>query len=122
MSRILFVDDDVLSLQLMSQVSLLLGCQAIVCASPRHALVLAANECPDLILVDMQMDEMDGSEFVRQMRSLPEIAHLPVIIYTAGVDYYDKDKALLAGANGFLEKPISVSLLSQTIQTYALPG
>ncbi len=122
MKRILFIDDDVLALQLMSKVTSLLGYQAILSTSPRSGLDLAANEKPELIMVDMQMDEMDGPEFVQLVRQSPGIAHLPILIFSAGTGRSDEETARQAGANGFLQKPVGLNALSNAVQTFAMPG
>lgn len=119
MTRVLFIDDDVLVLQLMSKISTLLGFQIITSTSPRKGLALAAHENPSVIMVDMQMDEMDGPEFVRAVRHSPDIAHLPVLVCSAGVGYLDEEQARSAGADGFLQKPLSLNQITQVIQTYA---
>lgn len=119
MTRILLIDDDILSLQLMSKVTQMLGYQAITSSSAQNGLALARNEKPALIMVDMQMDDMDGSEFVRRLRRSPEIAHLPVLICSAGTGHADEEQARQAGADGFLLKPIGFERLSQVFHTYA---
>ena len=119
MTRILFIDDDVLILQLMSKISNLLGFQVITSTSPRNGLTLAAHENPSVIMVDMQMDEMDGPEFIRAVRTSPEIAHLPILVCSAGISHVDEEQARRAGADGFLQKPISLSQLTQVVQAYA---
>ena len=119
MNSVLFIDDDVLALQLMSRVSSLLGIRAITSTSPCNGLALAAHEMPSLIMVDMQMEEMDGSEFVREVRRLPNIAHLPILICSAGIDFVEEKQAREAGANGFLQKPVGLKELSRAIQTFA---
>lgn len=119
MTRILFIDDDVLSLQLMSKATNLLGYQAITSSSPNRGLTLALREKPSLILVDMQMDEMDGGEFVRQVRSLPGISGLPVLICSAGSSNWGDEEAKKVGADGYLTKPVGLAELSKVIATYA---
>lgn len=119
MTRILYIDDDVLVLQLMSKIANLLGFQVITCTSPRKGLALAAREKPSVIMVDMQMDEMNGPEFVRALRGSPDIAHLPVLVCSAGVSYIDEEQARRAGADGFLQKPLSLQQITQVVQTYA---
>lgn len=118
MNRVLFVDDDVLSLQLMTKASSLLGFQAIISPSAHRGLLIAAEEKPALILVDMQMDEMDGVEFVRQIRQLPGISDLPILIYTASIERQEEERARLAGANGCLLKPLGLDELSKVVQRY----
>lgn len=119
MTRILFIDDDVLALQLMSKVTSLLGYQAILSTSPRGALDLVASERPELVVVDMMMDEMDGPEFVREMRQNLNMDTVPVVIYSAGIAHTDEEKARSAGANGYLRKPVGLKELSQAIQKFA---
>jgi CheY-like chemotaxis protein len=120
MTRILFIDDDVLALQLMSKVTTLLGYQAIISTSPRHALDLVANEAPELVVVDMMMDEMDGTEFVRAVRESPTLGNIPVLIYSAGIAHTDEETARRAGANGYLRKPVGMKELSQAVQRFAV--
>lgn len=122
MTRILFIDDDVLALQLMSKVTSLLGYQAIIATSPECALDVAKHEKPELIMVDMLMDEMDGPEFVQMLRQSPDIANLPVLICSAGVAHTDEEKARKAGANGFLRKPVGLKELSQAVLTFVMQG
>lgn len=120
MASVLFVDDDVLALQLMSKVMELLGHRAIVSSSPGRGLTLAEHEQPGLILVDMNMDEMDGVEFVRQLRTTPGTSHLPVLIFSAGNDCSDEKVAKEAGANGYIQKPVGLQELSKIIQFYTV--
>lgn len=122
MTRILFIDDDELMLQLMAKVADLLGYQALVSTSPSQGLALASKEKPTLILVDMQMNEMDGAEFTRQVRSQPLTANLPVFIFSSGYEIDDEAQALKAGANGYLPKPVGLRTLSQTVEAFAQPG
>ncbi len=119
MTRVLFIDDDVLTLELMSKVSQVLGFQAIMSTSALQGLKMAVHEKPSLVMVDMQMDEMDGSEFVRQLRRLPGLADLPVLIYTVGTGGPDEERARQAGANALLHKPLSLNDISRVIQSYA---
>jgi two-component system chemotaxis response regulator CheY len=74
---------------------------------------------PALIIVDMQMDEMNGVEFVRQVRGLPKLARLPVLLCSAGMSPNDQDQARQAGADGFLMKPVGLNMLQETVQKYA---
>ena len=122
MTRILFIDDDVLALQLMSKVTSLLGYQAIISTSPNKALDLVKNEKPHLIMVDMLMDEMDGPELVRMIRRLPDIKQVPVLIFSAGTGLSDEEAARTAGADGFLQKPVGLKELTQAVHTFVMQG
>lgn len=118
MNRLLFVDDDALTLQLMSKIASILGFQALVSSSAREGLQLAAKEKPSMIFVDMQMNDMDGLQFIREARRRPDLSDLPVLICSAGTSYNDEEKARQAGASGYLSKPLSLSKLMKTIQAF----
>ena len=70
----------------------------------------------DLVLMDIQMPLMDGYEATRQIRALnTENASIPIIAMTANAFDEDKEKALAAGMNGHLAKPINICLLKKAI-------
>ena len=70
----------------------------------------------DLVLMDIQMPLMDGYEATRQIRALnTENASIPIIAMTANACDEDKEKALAAGMNGHLAKPINICLLKKAI-------
>ena len=71
----------------------------------------------DLVLMDIQMPIMDGYEATRQIRALPDpiVSHIPILAMTANAFEEDKKKALEAGMNGHVAKPIDVPLLLQAI-------
>jgi putative two-component system response regulator len=72
----------------------------------RDALVVAALEKPDLILLDIMMPDMDGFETVARLKADPRTQRVPVIMVTALDDRESKLRALEAGAEEFLSKPI----------------
>lgn len=78
----------------------------------------------DLVLMDVQMPVMDGYEATRQLRALPQYAHLPIIALTAGAFKVHQEAAREAGMNAFVAKPFDVDELIFSIQnlTHAKPG
>lgn len=118
MAFVLFVDDDSLTLQLMTRMVQMLGHEVVCDPSPRRALQWAAQNQPGLILVDLNMMEMSGVEFVRALRHKPETSALPVFIFSASRDAEDLEMALQAGANGYLFKPLNFDDLSKAIRQY----
>lgn len=82
----------------------------------REALEMFQKETPDLILMDLKMPEMDGLEATRLIRR--QTTTLPIIALTAFAYESDKENALNAGCNDFLTKPVSASLLHQTLEKY----
>ena len=73
-----------------------------------------------LILMDIQMPYMDGYQATREIRSLSnkKIANIPIIAMTANAFEEDKRKALEAGMNAHLSKPIDVKKVSETLYEY----
>lgn len=74
--------------------------------SPIEALHWATVRVADLVLVDYQMPEMDGIEFVRRLRLLTEYQHVPVVMVTVNDDRKIRYSALDVGVTDFLNKPI----------------
>lgn len=80
-----------------------------------QALEVAKQSKVDLIVSDLQMPRMDGVEFVRQLRQVPEIATIPVLIITAEHSTKVEDEVREAGGNAFLGKPFSVEDLQVAV-------
>ena len=74
--------------------------------NPLDAVRWAAGHVADLVLVDYQMPEMDGIEFVRRLRTLPDYGHVPIVMITVHDDRRVRYTALDAGITDFLTKPI----------------
>ena len=74
--------------------------------NPMDAVRWAAGHAADLVLVDYQMPEMDGIEFVRRLRTLPDYGHVPIVMITVHDDRRVRYAALDAGITDFLTKPI----------------
>ncbi len=71
---------------------------------------------PDLILMDMNMPEVDGWEATRQIKAMPEIAHVPVIALTAHAMSGDRERAMEAGCTDYHTKPIEFAKLLAQIE------
>jgi two-component system cell cycle response regulator DivK len=73
----------------------------------RQGLELAARHCPDLILLDIQLPTMDGYAVARALRATAEVRTTPIVAVTSYAMVGDREKALAAGCDGYLEKPIN---------------
>ena len=71
-----------------------------------EALEIAKKESPDLIIMDVQLPKMSGLEVTRKLREIPEFSRTPIIAITAYAMKGDKEKALEAGCNAYLSKPV----------------
>ncbi|NMG76891.1 EAL domain-containing protein [Aromatoleum diolicum] len=101
MANIAVVDDVPTNRELLATVLKALGHRVIEAADGVAALALVRREAPDLVICDILMPEVDGYEFVRQLRADPAIAKTPVIFYTAY--YLEAEARQLAQACGVAE-------------------
>lgn len=70
----------------------------------------------DLVLMDIQMPKMDGYAATRQIRTLPsDVANVPIVAMTANAFEEDKQKAIRAGMNAHIAKPIEAGRLMETL-------
>jgi len=74
----------------------------------REAVKSAQENKPDVILMDLSLPEMDGWEAAREIKNDPEIAHIPLIALTAHTLPGDRKKAMEAGFDNYISKPINV--------------
>lgn len=67
---------------------------------------LAKEVYPDVILLDIQLPEMDGYQVANELRQCKDLDQIPIIAVTSHAMVGDREKAMAAGANGYIEKPI----------------
>lgn len=80
----------------------------------QEALPIITSQCPDLILLDLGLPDMDGIEIIRQVRTW---ASIPIIVLSARTQEQEKVRALDLGADDYLTKPIGTSELLARIRT-----
>ena len=85
------------------------------CADAQEAWPVVAGQKPDVVVTDLVMPGMSGSEFCARIRQTPETNHIPVIILTGENSEQEERVANDSGADKFLSKPISVDLLLSSI-------
>ena len=106
-ARILIVDDEPANVRLLERVLEKLGYDnARGITDSREVLDLMAAFDPDLIVLDLHMPHMDGIQVLEQLRQRKSSEYLPVLVLTADVNPETKLRALTAGANDFLTKPV----------------
>jgi two-component system, OmpR family, response regulator RpaA len=76
---------------------------------------MAKIEQPDLILTDISMPQMDGIEMTKHLRSEPETAKIPILVFTA-LSSFTLEDAIEAGANQIFYKPVDFDKLVITVQ------
>jgi class 3 adenylate cyclase len=109
--KVLVVDDDWLNRDVLATYFVHMGAEVTSAADGLKALETATLNPPDLILMDMAMPRMDGIEACQYLKSHPATQHVPVVIVTAMESDEVRTRALAAGADDFITKPYSSSLL-----------
>jgi two-component system, cell cycle response regulator DivK len=105
---VLIVDDNEKNMRLARDVLLAAGFRTLEAGCGAEGVALAAEQLPDVILMDIRLPDMDGTEAARQLKDQPRTAGIPIVALTSLAMKGDREWLLAAGFDGYLEKPISV--------------
>jgi CheY-like chemotaxis protein len=104
--RILLVDDDPDNLDLLRFLLQMDGAAVTAMTSPLDALKLVSTQSLDLIISDIGMPEINGYEFIRRIRALPQGQQIPALALTAFARQEDQEEAIAAGFQAYIAKPV----------------
>lgn len=103
--KILIVDDDLDTLKLVGLILQRQGYEIVAANTGTQGLAKAAAQVPNLILLDVMMPDMEGYEVTRRLRADPNLAHIPIIMFTAKTLVDDKVAGFEAGVDDYMTKP-----------------
>jgi CheY-like chemotaxis protein len=106
-STILIADDNEQNVELLEAYLDGVGCEVVAAYDGAETLEKVAEAKPDLILLDIMMPKMSGFEICRKLKSDPATSDIPICMVTALTEYGDIEKAVDAGTDDFLSKPIN---------------
>jgi PAS domain S-box-containing protein len=109
--HVLLVEDNTLNQLVATTFLQRMGVQVAVANHGGEAVEYVRTQPVDMVLMDLQMPVMDGFEATRQIRALPQGAHLPIVAMTAAAMQHDKEAALAAGMDDHIAKPIEPEVL-----------
>lgn len=109
--RILVVDDNPTNLKLASDMMECEGYRVDRAVDADSALAAIALNRPDLILMDLALPGMDGLDLTRKLRSQESTVGIPVVALTAFAMKRDEDRAMAAGCDAYIVKPIDTRRL-----------
>jgi putative two-component system response regulator len=115
--KILAVDDEDRNLRLLEAILFPLGYDVILARNGEEALEKVREMFPDVILMDIMMPGMDGFEVVKELKSKEETRPIPIVMVTALREVEDRVKALEAGADDFISKPVEKTELRARVQS-----
>jgi two-component system, cell cycle response regulator DivK len=121
LARVLIVEDNPLNLKLVRDVLLMAGFEVIEARTGEDGVARAQDSHPDVILMDLQLPGVDGTQAMRTIKASPRGSGIPIVALTAFAMSEDRDRALRNGFDGYLSKPISVRDLPRQIAEL-LPG
>jgi adenylate cyclase len=116
-AKILVVDDVALNVKLLADLLVVKGYRTCTAASGHEALAALEAERPDLVLLDVMMPGMSGYEVCAAIRANPAHAMLPVVLVTALDPAQERARGLDAGADDFLNKPVSQAELLARVRS-----
>jgi CheY-like chemotaxis protein len=114
--KIVVVDDNAASRELIREVLDSPDHRIMEAADGLDALDLILTSDPDLVLLDIQLPGLDGYSLVRQLRQNPHFSKLKIVAITAFAMQGDREKALTAGFDGYIAKPINTYHLEEQVQ------
>jgi len=116
MPKILIVDDDVTVTELMKAVVSMEGFEPTIVNDSTRAIEAVHSVNPDVITLDIMMPKLSGLQLCTLIREDPKFANIPILIISAKVDLETRQKAMQAGAKGFITKPFRIDDLINTIK------
>ena len=120
--RILIVEDDVGSLELIKFILQRAGYTLLCAGNGIEGIEVARREKPDLILMDLSMPELDGWSAAERIKQDPETKDITVVALSVLSMYNDKLRAQEAGFDGYLTKPIEVKTFVCQIAHFLNPS
>lgn len=115
MARILVVEDNPVNLELVRDILEAHGHEVLEASNATDGLALLSGELPDLILMDIQLPGMDGLTATRQIKADARLQGIPVVALTAHAMKGDEERALAAGCDGYVSKPIDTRAFPQMV-------
>jgi putative two-component system response regulator len=117
--RVLAVDDISANLRLIKRLLVAPAFHVMTASTPEDALIVIEQQQPDVVLMDVRMPGRDGFDLCRELKRNLATRFVPVILITAGLEATDKLRAIEAGADDFVSKPLNACELSARVRALA---
>lgn len=115
--KVLIIDDSKAMRMILSKILADIGCEVSDAAHGLEALEKIASEGkPDLALVDWNMPEMNGLEFIQAVRAKPDYASISLMMITTESEIENVNAARAAGVNEYIIKPFSTQIILEKLQ------
>ena len=118
--KVLLVEDTEVISSLMNEYLRYKGYQVSIARNGMEGFLLAKEENPDLIIMDIMMPVMDGLEATKLIREVDSLKHTPIVALTALAMPGDRERCIAAGMTDYLSKPIRIQELADMIQKHLI--
>jgi two-component system, cell cycle response regulator DivK len=116
--RVLIVEDNPLNMKLFAAMIASQGYQVLQASEGARALVVAHEQHPDLIVMDLQLPGMSGMEVAHSLKSDADTRDIPIIATSAYTRKDEVEKVRAGGVDGFMAKPIAISEFLDMIEAF----
>ncbi len=113
--KVLVIEDNPMNMELATDLLQLQGYEVLQAGTAFEALGLLREVTPDLILMDIQLPGLNGLDLTRDLRQDPRTKDIPIIAITAYAMLGDEEKAVRAGCNAYIPKPIETTKFFQVV-------
>ncbi len=118
MKTILVVDDNTAGRELVREVLSEPGQRVVEARHAEEALAVMTNANPDFVLLDLQLPFIDGYSLLKRIRRDPRLAQIRVVALTAYAMHGDRERALAAGFDEYITKPVHAAALREKVEGF----
>ncbi|MGL1901008.1 MAG: response regulator [Fibrobacterales bacterium] len=116
MKKILVIEDNPHNMKMVTLILSKSGYEVRQATYAEQGIILAQDEQPDLILMDIQLPEMSGKEATQILKNDPKTSHIKIVAITAYAVQGDMEKTLNCGCDGYVAKPIRYKEFLKTVE------
>lgn len=113
--KILIVEDNPVNMELATDLLEVAGYVILQAVTAEEGIELAKAELPNLLLIDITLPGMDGLSATAVLKQDSAAGHIPIVALTAQAMKGDQEKALAAGCDGYISKPIDTRAFAKTV-------
>jgi two-component system cell cycle response regulator DivK len=117
---VLIVDDNEKNVKLARDVLRFAGFRTLEAGTADEGISLATEHLPDVVLMDIRLADMNGTEAVHRLKEDERTAGIPVVALTSFAMKGDRERFMAEGFDGYLEKPISVREFPEQVRSHCL--
>jgi len=112
---ILIIDDNTWMQRIVAKIVASYGWEPLIAGNGYDGVVLALEQIPDLVILDLVMPDLSGMQVLRLLKRLPQTAHIPVLILSVATEAELLMETMRHGAAGFIRKPFTRSTIYEKV-------